>query len=585
MDGICGVLRADGKRVEPAVLRGMADSMGRRDVEPFEAGPGGAARVALAGSSNDAERVARLYEERGEGFPGLLRGAFAIALWDPKAKKLLLVRDPLGGKSLYYALHEGAILVASEIKALLAYPGFKPRVRLEAIHQYLTYQYVPGPGTVYEGVGRVPPGTLLAFEGGRLAREVRYWRPDFRRKADVSFEDACARIRELALESVRACMRTELPLGAFLSGGVDSSVVVGLMSGLSKGPVKTFSVVFEEPEFSELRYAKLVMDRCRADAQVFTVRASDARDLLPKLAWHYDQPFADSSALPTYCVCREAGRSVRVALNGDCGDENFGGYLRYLAIKGSQVLGVPFRLLGKEGTRRLASVLPQVETTKSKSMFKHMHRLFSALAEPPERRNMLWHSYFTHETKMRVYGRDMKERFGPLDAGDYLAEVFRQAPAEDVVDRSICTDLDTYLPECLIIKMETAAAANGIEARAPFATRELFEFTASLPSSWKIRGLTTKYIMKRAFGDLLPREILRREKKGFGIPLGKWFRVQLKDYLRDVLFSAEAMNRGYFDRKGLRDLVDEHIDGVRDHGYRLWALLMLEHWHRVFTDK
>lgn len=535
-------------------------------------------------TKGESEVIVHLYEEYGAGLVAHLNGNFALAIWDSNRKKLVLARDHLGGRSLYYTIQGGALLFGSEIKSLLEYPGFKPSIDLDAINLYLNYQYVPGPGTIWKEVSRIPAATVMTFDSNGKYTSEKYWQVDFRNKTRLSFKQSMEKIREMVDGSLEKCLLADVPVSAFLSGGIDSSVVVGLMSRHFKEPVKTFSIGFDVEEFSELDYAKLVVDRYGTDQHIMTLNPSHA-DILPKLAWYYDQPFADSSAMPTYYVSKFASGFARVAMNGDCGDENFGGYLRYKAMKGSKYASIPFRLLGKDITCKLASLLPKIETTKEKHVFKHMNRLFSALAEPPEKRNVIWHSFFTDDVKFRIYSNDMKAKMAEKHAEEYLCEVFRSALADNLVDRSIFTDINTYLPECLIIKMEVASTSNGMEARTPFGNYKLFEFTASLPYSWKLKGLSTKYIMKQAFKGVLPEEIVNRGKKGFGIPLGKWFKGGLKERLMDTVLSSKAVNRGYFDKQQLGSFINEHMESKADHGYKLWALLMLEYWHNAFTDK
>lgn len=333
-----------------------------------------------------------------------------------------------------------------------------------------------------------------------------------------------------------------------------------------------------------MKYARCVAEHFHTDHTEFIVKPQFI-DILPKIVRYYDQPYADTSALPSYLICEFTRKHVTVALNGDGGDENFGGYLRYKALKGSKYASLPFRLLGKGITHKLTSLLPRVETTKPKSLFRYMNRLFSALAEPPEIRNVIWHSFFTNDLKYSIYSQDMYNQFKDNDSYRYLADVFLKAPAKNILDRSFYTDVMTYLPECLLVKMDIAALANSLETRAPFLDQKMFEFTSSLPPNWKLHGFTTKYILKETFKNLLPEQILHRGKQGFGIPVGKWFRYDWKDYARDILLSQEAVSRGYFKKDALRKLLDDHINGYSDYGYCLWALLVLELWHQSYIDK
>ncbi len=545
-------------------------------------------RAHLAGkhsfsTRSDTEVIVHLYEDYGEKCVDYLRGMFAFALWDGRAGKLFIARDRLGKKPLYYLPYRGALLFGSEIKSILAALPSTPETNLQALDYYLTYQYIPSPQTIFKDVHALSPAHVLTCgpDGSRDVR--RYWQLDFRRKTDLSFPDACERMKELLAESTRLRMISDVPLGAFLSGGHDSSIIVGLMSGIASQPVKTFSIGFEEDDFSELPYARLAAKHFGTEHHEFILKPNFI-DILPKIVWHYGQPFADSSSMPSYLVSRETRGHVTVALNGDGGDEAFGGYLRYKAMKGSLYFSLPFRLMGKKMTNLVASMVPHTETTRGRNMFRYMSRLVSALAEPPETRNIYWHCFFTGEAKKELYSDTMHNAL-TRDAFDYMRSIFENARAGDVMDRTMFTDIHAYLPECLLVKMDVASMAASLEARSPFLDHKVMEFSATLPSRWKVHGLTTKYIMKKTFDPMLPPEITRRGKMGFGIPVGRWFRTEWKDYFREMALSEKAVNRGYFNRKYLERLFNEHTQGVRDHGYRMWALLVLELWHRIYIDR
>ncbi|MDI6756537.1 MAG: asparagine synthase (glutamine-hydrolyzing) [Endomicrobiia bacterium] len=558
-------------------------------------------------TKTDTEVILHLYEEHGERCVDYLIGMFAFAVWDAKGKKLFIAKDRAGKKPLYYMFsRDGAFVFASEIKAILSYPGKTHEIDPESIDLYLTYQYIPSPKTIFKDIKSLPPAHTLVCDAKGNIRTERYWDIDFRKKTDLSFQGACLKTRELLSEATKLRMISDVPLGAFLSGGHDSSIVVGLMSELSPRPVKTFSIGFEEDDFSELRYANIVAKHFGTEHNEFIVRP-DFIELLPGIVRNYGQPFADSSALPSYVVSNQTRKHVTVALNGDGGDEAFGGYLRYKAMKGSLYLSLPFKILGKNITAGIAKMIPHTETTGARNIFRYMSRLISALAEPPQMRHIYWHCIFTAEAKDKLYSDFMKgnltvsradERNGSgfggnlggassatLAAYDYLARIFKNAPADDTLDRAFYTDIMSYLPECLLVKMDIASMANSLEARSPFLDHKVMEFSATLPSSWKVHGLTTKHILKKTFAGFLPDEIITRPKQGFGIPVGKWFRGRMwRDYFREIALSERAVRRGYFRRESLEAIFNEHITGRRDHGYRLWSLLMLELWHRIYID-
>lgn len=526
-------------------------------------------------TKTDAEVILHLYEEYGEKCVLYLRGMFAFAVWDEKKQKLFIAKDRLGKKPLYYTTQNGTFIFASEIKSILEYLNKIPEIDCESIDLFLTYQYIPSPRTIFKNIRSLLPAHTLFCDGSGIIKIQKYWELSFKEKINLSFSDAALRIKDILTEATRLRMLSDVPLGAFLSGGHDSSIIVGLMSHLSHKPVKTFSIGFEEEEFSELKYARIVAKHFSCEHNEFIIRPNYV-EILPKLVWHYGQPFADPSALPSYFVARETRKYVKVALNGDGGDENFCGYLRYKAIKLSSVL--PFQVLGKSFYKKLGSLLPAT------GKLRYFNRFISVLGYPPSMRNLLWHSYFTAEQKDFIYTDFMRSQI-KNDAYNYLVGTFENAPACNLIDRVSFTDIMTYLPECLLVKMDIASMANSLESRSPFLDHKLIEFTASLPPEWKIRGFETKYILKYAFKDLLPREILGRKKQGFGIPVDRWFRQEWQGYFREVVLSQKALSRGYFQTDAIEQLFEEHIRGKKDNGYRLWALLVLELWHRVYIDR
>jgi len=533
-------------------------------------------------TKSDTEVIVHLYEEYGEKCVDHLRGMFAFAIWDEKKQVMFAAKDRLGKKPFYYAQRDGEFVFASEIKAILRYIKTTPEINYEAIDLFLTYQYIPSPKTIFKGIHSLPPAhTISCGKDGKINLS-RYWEIDYRKKTELSFEEACAETRSLLEEATRLRMISDVPLGAFLSGGHDSSIIVGLMSGLSSRPVKTFCIGFEEDEFSELGFARIVADHFKTDHREFILKANFI-ELLPKIVWHYGQPFADSSALPSYLVSRETRKHVTVALNGDGGDEAFGGYLRYKAMKGSMYFSFPFRLLGEKGTKLISRIVPHTETTRGKNMFRYVSRLISGLSETPARRNVDWFCFFTNDAKQNLYSDKMKSEI-KSDAYCYLQNIFETAKADNIMDRTYYTDVNAYLPEDLLVKMDIASMANSLEARSPFLDQKVMEFSASLPSSWKLRGFNTKYILKKTFKGFLPEKIINRGKMGFGIPVGKWFRTDWKDYFRATVLSEKACSRGYFKKAALERIYEEHVSGKRDHGYRMWALLMLELWHKAYID-
>ena len=532
-------------------------------------------------TKTDTETIIHLYEEYGTECLKYLRGMFAFALWDSRLKKLFLARDRLGKKPLYYFEKNGSFYFASEIKALREVADSAEEINLEAIDLFLTYQYIPSPLTIYKNIKRLPPASYLFCGENGIEGISRYWDLDFLEKRIITFPEASQKIRNILTEATKLRMISDVPLGAFLSGGHDSSIIVGLMAENSTKPVKTFSVGFKEEHLSELKYARIIAKHFSTEHTELIVEAKMV-EILPKLIWYYDQPFADTSMIPSYYVAQATRKYVTVALNGDGGDENFCGYLRYPAIKLASL--IPFEFFGEKFYKSVGNFIPLVETTSAKNKLRYFRRFFTALGEPTPVRNVLWHCFFNNELKNFIYSDFMKQEIRK-NAYDYLVDTYYMAKANDLIDKISYTDIMTYLPEDLLVKMDIASMANSLEARSPFLDHKLLEFTASIPSSWKLKGITTKYILKKTFKDFLPKEIFQRGKQGFGLPIGKWLRDDLNEFVKSTLFSEDAEKRGYFNQQNLKILVSQHLEGKEDHGYRLWALLVLELWHKIFVDK
>ncbi len=534
-------------------------------------------------TKSDTETIVHLYEEKGKDFVKDLRGMFAIAIWDKKRDRLLLARDRMGKKPLFYSVTPGAVSFASELRALLAAPGIPREVDLRAVDAYLTLQYIPSPLSIFKGVKKLEPASVLTFEDGKVEIE-KYWDlPLGAEKLDLPLPEIKERLCAELLEATRIRLISEVPLGAFLSGGIDSSVVVALMAKSSSAPVKTFSIGFKEAAFSELGYAKQVAEMYGTRHTEFVVEANMV-DVLEKLVRHYGEPYADSSALPSYFVSRETRKSVTVALNGDGGDEAFGGYLRYVAMKLDSYLrvmpdGVKKTLLGA------AKLFPQKAPY---GVFWRARKFLAAsMMQDPARRYLSTVSYFGPDEKQGLFSQAFENALGAdLRYGEkYITGLYKIPEGQDLQNVLSYVDFHSYLPECLMTKMDIASMANSLEARSPFLDHKVIEFAFSLPEHLKLKGVNgTKWILKETFKDMLPKQIYSRGKMGFGIPLGPWFRGELKEYWAGTCLSAKALGRGYFNKEHLFRLWDEHQSGARDHGYKLWALLMLELWHKEFAD-
>ena len=446
-----------------------------------------------------------------------------------------------------------------------------------ALHHYLTYGYVPAPLAILGGVRKLPPAHTLSYRDGE-ATPSRYWRLSYGTKSRLSEGEAVEALRELIREATRIRLVAERPLGAFLSGGVDSSMVVASMAEQMSEPVRTFSIGFEDRRFDERSYARLVADRFSTDHHELVVRP-DLHDLMPRLTWHYDEPFADSSAVPSYYLAEMARRDVVVALNGDGGDESFGGYDRYVAQRLAARLhvGEPWSSLGA----RAVNLLP---SGQHGSRTRRIKRFLSFALRPPATRYAEVVSLFTNEAKDSLYREEMREAVAGLDSYDLVASAFAASDAPDLVDATIDVDVHSYLPGDLLVKMDIATMASSLEARSPLLDHKLMEFGASLPSNLKVRGREGKWLLKRAARGWIPDAVLDRPKMGFGVPVGEWLRTELKDLVHDTLTDGTARGRPYFEKAAIDRLLEEHESGI-DHGQRVWALLQLELWHRMFVDR
>lgn len=531
-------------------------------------------------TNSDTEAIIHAYDQYGIDCPKHLRGMFAFAIWDERTQELFLARDRVGKKPILYAQVNGQFVFGSEFSALLQHPDISRDIDSQALHYYLSFMCVPAPHTAYRAIKKLEPGHTLRWKTGEIKIE-RYWQPDFSRKVDISEQEAGERAIEILRDAVRVRLMSEVPLGAFLSGGIDSSAVVALMSEESSAPVKTFSIGFEEQDFSELHHARRVAEHVGADHHEFIVRP-DALEVLPLLVEHYGEPYADSSAIPTYYVARETRKHVTVALNGDGGDESFAGYERYAAMRLAETYHRLPSLLRDSVVKRAIGLIPSSETKRSR--VRDLKRFLQAASLPRLERYLRWVSVFDDEAKQNLYSENFQRETQRISAANMLDPWFARANGSGIVDASLLTDMMTYLPNDLLVKVDIATMAVSLEARSPFLDHKVIEFAASLPEKFKLRGLTTKYLLKRILKKILPAENLDRRKMGFGVPVGHWLRGKLQPFLRETLLSEKALKRGLFKPEAVKQLVELHTRGERDYSHQLWTLLMLELWFERFID-
>jgi asparagine synthase (glutamine-hydrolysing) len=532
-------------------------------------------------TNSDTEAILRLYEDFGADCVQHLRGMFAFAIWDSVERSLFIARDRVGKKPLLYSHRlNGDLVFGSEFTALLEHPAVSREIDHQAIDAYLSFTCVPAPMTAYKEIRKLEPGHWLRWRNGEI-KTRRYWSPDFSKKIDISEEEAIEETTRLLRESTRLRMISEVPLGAFLSGGVDSSVVVALMAQESSTPVKTFSIGFDDEEYSELKYARRVAEHVGAEHHEFVVKP-DALEILPTLVEHYGEPYADSSAVPTYYVARETRKHVTVALNGDGGDESFAGYERYVAMRMAESYRKIPGFLRKPFLEFPVSLLPTSEVRRSR--VRDAQRFFRSASMPRVERYLQLNSAFDRAAKSELYTRDFAAELNGHDAAEVLGKWFKTANGSGIIDTTMMVDQMTYLPNDLLVKVDIASMANSLEARSPFLDHNVIEFAAKLPESLKLNGADTKSFLKKVAARLVPREVIYRRKMGFGVPVGKWFRSEMKDFVREVLLSEKSLNRGVIRPEAIRRYVDEHTEARQDHSFRLWTLLMLELWFRRFID-
>jgi asparagine synthase (glutamine-hydrolysing) len=533
-------------------------------------------------SRTDTEVIVHLWEEEGVRCVERLRGMFAFAIWDDRQKVLFLARDRMGKKPLFYAMLPDRFLFGSEIKAILQDPEIRPEPDLKAIHYYLAYQSVPSPYGAFRGIHKLPPAHCLLVKQG-TGEPRRYWKLSYKEKLAINGPKAEQDLQEEILERLREAVRirliSDVPLGAFLSGGLDSSMVVALMAGICNDSVKTFSISFAQEEYNEAHYARMVADRYQTDHHEFKV-TPDARAIFPELVWHYNEPFADPSAIPTYYVSKLARQHVTVVLNGDGGDENFAGYPRY-AFNGQH--------------DREAGLVPMLRNWLGElwawQEFARQQRLWQDPAAlryfSPRLFAYYWRITHVHELhQAHLYTANMKAATAAYPAFQLMLGKYRASDARSFLDALLNLDLELYLPDTLMVKVDIASMAHSLEARAPMLDHHFLEFAAKIPPDLKLKnGNESKYIFKKAAEPFLPDEIIYRPKMGFGVPTDYWFRHELKDLVSDTLLSPRATGRGYFRRDSLEKMLAEHQSGRKNWQYVIWNLLMLELWHQMFIDQ
>lgn len=628
MCGITGIYHLDGKRIDPALLKRMCDAMvhrgpddegtyvngnvgiGMRRLSIIDLSSGHqpianedeSVWVVLNGeiynfpelraelerrghtfrTHSDTETIVHLYEDHGDACVRHLNGMFCFALWDDRRKRLLIARDRIGEKQLYYSLKNNRLTFGSEIKCVLQSPDVSRDMDLTALDAYLTYLYVPSPDTIFRDVKELPAAhTLVADKDG--VHLSRYWELEYEIDRAASPDEFAARFGTQFERAVKSRMLSDVPLGALLSGGIDSSAVVAVMSRHSAAPVHTFCIGYGEEgaHYDERRYAKVVADQYATEHREFVVKPSIV-ELIPELVRFFDQPFADSSAVANYYVFRETRKHVTVVLSGLGGDEVGAGYERYLGVRLQHYYKMLPRFVREKMVAKVVARLP--DSKKGRRLIERVKRFVDAGTLPVDRAYFDYVSAFKAGHKRDLYTPALREAIGARDAKSAYDRYFAHPGIEDDLNRALYVDLMMYLPNDLLTLTDRMSMAHSIEARAPFIDYKLVEFMATVPPEYKLRGLTKKYLLKKAFEGILPNEILHRRKQGFTIPLTVWFRNELNPFLREVLSKERIERLGLFHWSKVEALLDEHVQSRQNHHSRIWSLLMFMIWHDLYME-
>jgi len=547
-------------------------------------------------SKTDTEVIIYLYKKYGINCLQYLRGMFAFAIWDKEKRQLFLARDRVGKKPLKYYLNKNFFIFASELKAILKNPEVKKEPDFEAIHHYLTYHYVPSPWTGFLGIKKLPPAHYIIVKENGEIEIKRYWKLNFAEKWDLSEKEWSEKILEKLRESVEIRTISDVPLGCHLSGGIDSSIVVALLSQFARKPIKTFSVAFETKEnysklssipffstdlFNELPYARKIAKLFKTEHHELIVKPQTI-EILPQLSYYYEEPYADSSALPSWYLAEMTRKYITVALNGDGGDENFAGYFRFNYHKITSFYEkIPdiFRsLFLKPGLQLLAKTkYPLLEKAA---------RFTNSFQQPAEKYYLRYLSPYPEEEKCNLYQPAFREKLKNIQSIEIMLKTFEESGTRDSIDRALYNNFVSYLPDDLTVKMDIATMAHSLEARSPFLDHQFLEMTARMPSNLKLKGFfKNKYILKKTFENLLPKEILYRPKQGFSVPLYDWFKGELENYTKDILLGEKFLKRGIFKKEEVERLF--YLSKTKkelDYSKRFWQLLFLEHWFRQYFD-
>ena len=525
-------------------------------------------------TASDTETIVHGYESWGEGVFARLQGMFGIAIWDAGRRRLLVARDRAGIKPLYYGIAAGRLFFGSEAKCVLANPEVDRSLDAAALDHYLACLYTPRDGSIFRGIRKLRPGHFLTIDRGEVTTHT-YWQLPARTTFTGSEADALAELRQVLGAAVRSHMVADVPLGAFLSGGIDSSLVVALMAEASDRPVRTFSIGFEDAAFDELPHARRVAQHLGTDHHEFVVRP-DALGIIDRVVWHFDEPFADPSAIPTWYVSEMARRHVTVVLSGDGGDELFGGYDRYRPHPRVASFDRIAPGVGRAVAAAAWRALPH--GVRGRNFLRHV-------AHDAQGRYVDSVTFFHEDERQALLAPALRAELRGWSTEAYFGRPFERLSGLPLDAQKMGFDFETYLPEDCLVKVDRMSMAHSIESRVPLLDHRVIELAASIPAAMKMPGGQLKHLLRTLAFSLVPREILDRPKQGFSVPIGAWFRGELRDAFGDILGSPAARGRGYFEPAVVDRLLAEHLAGRRDHSWKLWQLLMFELWHRQYLDQ
>jgi len=535
----------------------------------------------------DTETFLHLYRQYGEAFLQSARGMFALALWDKKERKLILARDRLGIKPLYYQADNGAVRFGSEIKCLLCDPETPREIDLEALNYYLAYLAAPAPLSLFRGIKKVMPGEMLIVQNGQIEKR-RFWRPEetIRSVQDGSPDKMANELKQRLRQTVDEHLLSDVPVGAFLSGGIDSSVLTALMYEYLGPGFKTFSIGFEGSKlFDETPHARKIAQQFQTDHEERILKPNDLLSALDDITWQLDEPLADSSCLPVYFVSQLAAQSVKVVFSGDGGDEIFAGYRKYQAEYFrrycSWAPGFALRFLSQS----LVSRIPESRSGYWMDWLRQGKKFFRGIHPDAFERHLSWAIHFEDELRSSLLTPEARAAMDFDAPRRFRRQLFDELPGADDLTRMLWVDLRHGLPADMLTKVDRMSMLHSLEVRVPFLDHALVEYAFSLPGEVKLRGKTTKWILKEAFKDILPMEILNRRKHGFDVPVGEWFKNELRDLIEDACSETVANRRGLFDPRQVRRVIMDHQDGKRDYNNQLWILLSLELWQRQYLDR